>query len=318
MLDIHALRVFYLAAEVGSFTAAAHKLNMTQPAVSMQVRALEEHLQVKLFERSGRAIHLTKAGQALLPRAREIVEMVITTEEFIRMSNDEVLGDLLIGCSLPSTSSVFIQLAARFQAFYPLVRVRIPAMSKSELTEKIISGQMDYGIMSVVNHCAPLECLPLFKDQIVLIAAIDHPFSQRTSIRPQDLTGQHFVCQGEDSACRQAVRDTLRPFGVEVERFDIRMEIGNHSAIITAVECGVGLSFVSRLDAQSALARGTIQIVPVEGVQLSAAVGLAYSNAQAASLVALKFRTFLNHERTRQEIHQLTQKAYARGIQDDG
>ncbi len=311
MLDIHALHVFYEAAQAGSFTSAAHALNMTQPAVSMQIKSLEYHLQVKLFERNGRSMQLTKAGQALVPRAREILDMTIRTEEFIRTANDEVLGDLVLGCSLPSADTVLIHVAARFQQLYPLVRFRIPTVSQKELIDKIVSGQYDFGVMHVIDNCEPLECLPFFKDEIVLIASADHALNQQSPIHPTALVGQRFVCQHEGTACRYAVRDALKPYGVDITQFDVRMEISNHGAIIAAVEYGVGLAFVSRLEAAPALARGAIRIVDIDGVKLTTSIGLAYSTAHSASLAGMKFRAFLAHERTRVEIGRLTQEVYA-------
>lgn len=311
MLDIHALQVFYEAAQAGNFTSAAHNLNMTQPAVSMQIKSLEYYLQVKLFERNGRGMQLTNAGQALVPRARDILEMTVRTEEFIRKANDEVLGDLVVGCSLPSADNVLIHLAARFQQLYPLVKIRIPTVSQGELIDKVINGQYDLGVMHVVNDCEPLECLPFFKDQIVLIASADHSLNQQSPIAPIALLGQRFVCQSEGAACRYAVRDALKPYGVDIDQFDVRMEIGNHGAIVAAVEHGVGLAFVSRLEVTSALARGSIRIVDIDGVNLTTAIGLAYSKAHSASLAGMKFKAFLAHERTHTEIRRITQEVYA-------
>lgn len=310
MLDIHALQVFCEAASSGSFTAAGRKLHMTQPAVSMQIKTLEDHLQVKLFERNGRSMQLTKAGQALIPRAREIIDLTLRTEEFIRSANDEVLGDLVVGCSLPSANEVLIQLVARFHQLYPLVRVRIPTVSKGELVEKIVSGQYDFGIMNVVDRCEPVDCLPLFHDEIVLIAPIGHPFQRQPSVQPRDLLGQRFVCQGEDSACRYAVRDALKVYGVDTDHFDVRMEIGSHSAIIAAVEQGIGLAFVSRVEAAHALARGTIRTVDVSGVSLKTSVWLVFSSIHPHALAGLKFKEFVTHTRTRAEINRIMQATY--------
>ncbi len=311
MLDIHALQVFYEAAQAGNFTSAAHKLNMTQPAVSMQIKSLEYYLQVKLFERNGRGMQLTKAGQALVPHAREILEMTNRTEEFIRRANDEVLGDLIVGCSLPSADNVLIHLAARFQQLYPLVKIHIPTVSKEELIDKILSGQYDLGVMHVLKDCHGLECLPFFKDQIVLIASADHPLNRETRVAPAALVGQRFVCQHEGAACRDAVREAFKPYGIDITQFDVRMEIGNHSAIVAAVEHGVGLAFVSRLEAAPGLARGSIRIVEIDGINLMTSIGLAYSTAHSASLARMKFKAFLAHERTHVEISRMTQEVYA-------
>lgn len=307
MLDVHALQVFCEAARSRSFTAAAHKLNMTQPAVSMQIKTLEDQLQIKLFERNGRSVQLTKAGQALLSRAARIVDLSIQTEEFMRAANEEVLGDLVIGCSLPSTHDILIHLAARFQQLYPLVRIRIPTVSNEELVDKIASGQFDFGMMNIVNYCDPVECLSLFQDRIILVAPAGYPFGHDDAVKPTDLLAHPFVCQGKHSACHYAVRDALSPHDIDISQFDVRMEIHNHRAIIAAVERGVGLSFVSQLDAQTALQRGTIRAIKIDEIDLSTDVGLAYSASHTTSVTGLKFKEFITHAHTHREVKRLIQ-----------
>jgi DNA-binding transcriptional LysR family regulator len=300
-------KCFCEAAHANNFTLAAKKLNMTQPAVSMQIKTLEDQLQVKLFERHGRSMQVTQAGQALIPRARHIIALAIQTEELMRAAKDEVLGDLTVGCSLPSANPILIHLAARFQQLYPLVRMRIPTVSNEELIQKIVHGEYNLGIMQIVKQCDPLECQPLFEDAIVLIAPAMHPFSQRDSIQPAELRGQKFVCQGSSSACRYAVHDALKPYDVDTTQFDVRMEIQNHAAIVTAVEQGVGLAFVSYLDALHGLAKGTIHLVRIDNIYLKTTIGLAFSDAHALSLASLKFRGFMTHPRTQMEINHLIQ-----------
>lgn len=311
MLDIHSLQVFCEAAQLGSFTAAARTLNMSQPAVSMQIKTLEFQLQVKLFERNGRSMQLTKAGQALIPRAQQLIEMAMSTEEFIRTANHEVLGDLIIGNSVPSANHILIPIVAWFQQLYPHVKIRIPAVSGEELVDKVNNGQYDFGIMNVIDRCDPYECIPFFDDQIILIAPLKHEFSQRLEVSPHDLPGQRFVCQGAGSACRYAVRDALRPFGVDIAQFDVRMEISSPEAIITAVQHGIGLAFISRIEAAEAIERGEIRHIKITGTQLKTSVEMAFSVTHAASLAGLKFKAYLMHSRTRTEIERMVHPRFS-------
>lgn len=313
MLDIHALQVFYEAYKTGSFTAAARKLSMTQPAVSMQIKTLEDYLQVQLFERNGRYMRLTNAGQALVPRAKQLIEMAIGTEETIRAANNEVMGDLVIGCSVHSANSVLIHIVSRFQHLYPNVRISIPTVSQDELFHKLDSGEFDLGVLSVFRRCERIQCTPFFDDQIVLVAPVSHPFAEEYAVAPESLLGQQYVCQDDRSACRYAVADALRPYGIDTGQFDIRMELGSHGAIIAAVEHGIGLSFVSLLEAAPALAHGNLHIIDISGVQMVTTVQLAYSKTQAASLAAMKFKAFVEHPQTVAQIQMLTQGVIAGG-----
>lgn len=309
MLDVHALRVFYEAARTGSFTAAARVLNITQPAVSMQIKTLEDYLQVQLFERNGRHIRLTKVGQALMPQAEQIIHLVMHTEENIRTANSQVVGNLVIGCSVPSAHQVLIHLVSRFQQIYPNVQIALPTVSRDELTDRLTSGEYDFGVMNLVSRCDNVECKPFFSDQVVLIAPATHPFAKERDIEPKALLGERFVCQDRHSACRYAVGNALEPFGINVDDFDIAIEVGSPHAIIAAVEHGIGLSFVSQLEAAPRLALGQLSIVEIRGMQLSTPVHMAHSSAHIASPVRLKFQAFMEHPQTIAQIRLLTQGA---------
>lgn len=309
MLDIHALQVFYEAAKTGSFTAAARTLNMTQPAVSMQIKTLEDYLQVQLFERQGRSIQLSKAGQALVPLARQIIDMTIKTEKMLRGSNGAVMGNLTIGTSVPSANRVLVHLLARFQMLYPNVHVSLPLVSQEELLDKLKSGTYDFGVLNLVGRCEHITCMPFFDDRIVLVAPTLSTFTIEREIEPVELLNQHFVCQDHHSACRYAVGDALKPYDIDINEFDIRMEIGSHSAIIAAVEHGVGVSFISLLEAAPALAQGQIRIVDVRGVHLNTHVHMAASDAHIPTPVGIKFQAFMEHPQTIAHIRLLTQGA---------
>ncbi len=309
MLDIHALQVFYEASKTGSFTAAARALNMTQPAVSMQIKTLEDYLQVQLFERQGRSIQLSKAGQALVPLARQIIELTIKTEKTLRGANGLVMGNLTIGTSVPSANRVLVHLLSRFQKLYPNVRVALPLVSREELLDKLISGIYDFGVLNVVNRCEQVACMPFFDDRIVLVAPTMASFTLEREIEPAELLNQQFVCQDHHSACRYAVGDALKVYGIDVNDFDIRLEIGSHSAIIAAVEHGVGMSFISLLEAAPALAQGQLRIVDVRGVRLSTHVHLAVSSTLSSTPVGVKFQAFMEHPQTIAYIRLLTQGA---------
>ena len=309
MLDIHALQVFYEASQLGSFTAAARTLNMTQPAVSMQIKTLEDYLQVQLFERQGRSIQLSKAGQALVPLARQIIEMTIKTEKMLRGANGAVMGNLTIGTSVPSANRVLVHLIARFQKLYPNVRIALPLVSQEELLDKLNSGVYDFGVLNLVNRCEQITCMPFFDDRVVLVAPTQSNFTPEREIEPAALLNQYFVCQDDRSACRYAVGDALKPYGIDINDLDIRMEIGSHSAILAAVEHGIGMSFISLLEAAPVLARGQVRIVDIRGVHLITHVHLAASSAHITTPVGIKFLAFMEHPQTVAHIRLLTQGA---------
>lgn len=306
MLDVHALHVFYEAARAGSFTAAARVLNMSQPAVSMQIKSLEDYLQVKLFEREGRYQRPTKVGQSLISYAQQIIELTNSAEERIREAEGQVVGNLTIGASAPSALHILPHLVARFQMLYPGVQVTMPTVSKDELQEHVMRGEYDFGVVGAVTTCDNVSCMPFFQDHIVLAVPSGHPFAQKATISPHDLLNERFICQGPESGCRKAVSDALESYGVDVTQLDISMSMGSPEAIVMAVEHGLGMSFISVLNAAPRLPLGRLAIVEVEGLSLYTQVYLSYSQFYLTNPVQTKFRDFLRHPQTRSLINMLT------------
>jgi DNA-binding transcriptional LysR family regulator len=306
MLELHALRVFHEAATSGSFTAAARVLHMSQPAVSMQIRALEDYLQVALFDRQGRSVRLTHAGEALVPLARQMLSLAISTEETIREADGEMIGNMTIGCSVPSASRVLVHLVSRFQRLYKNVRISVPMASQDEILEKLRGDTYDLGVLSMAKRHDFIDSQPFFQDQIVLIAPTTHPFALAGEVEPQDLLAEQFVCQDAHSACRYAVSDAMREHGISIDDLAIVMEIGSNSAIIAAVEHGIGLSFVSLLEAAPSLAQGHVSIVRVQGFHLVTDVQLAAGRSHATNPIAQKFLAYVQHPQTQAHLRLLT------------
>lgn len=307
MLDSHALQVFYEAARANSFTAAAKVLHLSQPAVSMQIKGLEEYLQTDLFERNGRYLRLTQAGETLVPLAQQIVQLSVAAEETLRHADGQVSGSLTVGASAFSASYVLPHLVARFQRLYPEVSIVLRTSSQEELVEKLVTGEYDFGVMNVVAQCEHVICRPFFNEQIVLVAPAAHPFAQRKQVKPEELGNERYICQDKTSACRWAVGNALDRYGVDIEMFDIAMEVTSPEAIITAVEHGMGLSFISMLTAAPRLALGRIAIIDVAGVELETSVHIAYHESKLTNPVQTRFKAFLNHPQTRSLISLLTE-----------
>lgn len=307
MLDTHALRVFLEAARTENFTEAGRVLNLTQPAVSMQVKTLEDYLQVKLFERSGRKMKLTKVGQSLLPMAQQIVQLAINTEEAIRASTDKVVGNLVVGSSSAAANYILPNIVMRFQRLYPDVSVSIPVVSRETMMERVACGDYDLGVTTMREPDYDVGYAPFFVDELVLVSPSSHPWSRESAIDPADLLHERFICREPQSGCRAKVAEGLSRLGLNVEQLQMVMEIGSAEALAMAVENGLGMSFVSKPIAVSRLPLGRLSIVHVKGLELTSPVELVYSPVHAASLARTKFLDFVKHPQTRSMIDMLAQ-----------
>jgi DNA-binding transcriptional LysR family regulator len=295
MLDVYGLQVFLEAARAQSFTRAAETLAITQPAVSHQIKTLEDYLQTELFERTGRSIKLTKAGQTLVPLARQAVEMVTSIEEHMHTVDGEVTGDLVIGCSEPSAHYLLPYLLSRFKRIYPNVNMIVPVVSQEILFEKLTSGNYDLGVAGTRYMPGQgLYSFPLYEDRLVLVASSVHPWAQRDSVQLDELIGESFVCRDKHSVCHRVVGSELARLGYDISRLRVVMEIDSPQAQIIAVEHGVGLAFMPLMAVMQRLPIGRLAIVNVERLSLSSAVYLLASGERKHSLIHEKFVKFVN------------------------
>lgn len=307
MLDIHALRVFLEAARTENFTEAGRSLSLTQPAVSMQIRSLENYLQVELFERDGRNIRLTKAGQSLIPMAQQIVQLAISTEENMRSANGRVVGNLTIGCSTASGKYILPHVVARFQKLFPDVRVTIPVVPRERVVEGVLAGTYDLGVVSQRPPGVSANYFPFFTDRLVLIAPVSHKWARKSRIKPEELLAERFICREPSASCRVLTREGLAGLGIDASQLNVVMEVGNPEALAMAVEHGIGVSFVSLLAANPRLMLGRLAIVEVEGLELENQVELMCSGSRPASTVQTHFLDFVEQPQNRLIVNMLAE-----------
>jgi len=245
MLDIHEVQIFLAAAEAGSFSEAGRRLQMSQPAVSQQIRALERRLDVRLFDRSGRHIHLTEVGQAFIPLAREMINLSIRAEETIASMKGEVIGLLRIACSTTAGKYVLPKLIAGFIEKYPGVQVACSVVSREAALEKMIDGTAQLAITSLCEPSRSLEYRPFIVDPVVLIVPPDHPWAARGRIGIDDLYNGRFIIRETNSGTHQSVTQALAEHNISVNSLNTVMILGSSEAIHIAVAEGIGVAFVS-------------------------------------------------------------------------
>jgi len=265
-LNLKDLSVFIAATEYNSFSLAAKYLHMSQPAVSQAVGRLEGEFGLPLFERQGRGLRLTDAGQALRPMASELLANAIRLEETMHSLQGVVVGEMRIGCSTASGKYRLPGLIASFQKQYPQVRVNVLVSSRQGVLNRLLDGSVAFSVVSKKLEHNALECQPFFTDDVILIVAADHPWARTRRIYPDDLLEEPMILREESAGTREVLMDALRRFDISPDMLNVVMELGNAEAIEMAVEEGIGIAFVSRLAASRGLDLGRVVEVEVEGM----------------------------------------------------
>ncbi len=300
MIEVHELQVFLAAAEQENFSAAARKLHLSQPAISFQIQALEQHLNIQLFQRIGRRIALTEAGRDLLPMAREMVNLSSRIEETMCAQQGVVKGQLVIGCSTSPGKYILPRLIGTFHACFPAVHASVEIMDRQTVEAKLSSQEIHLGILGVSSKKKELECWPFFMDELVLIASARHPWADGRTMAPAELRKQDWILREGGAATRQLLLDTLAGCGISPDQLSVSMELGSVEAVEAAVEAGHGVSFVSRVAVRRGLQMGGVKIVPVEGLTVQREIYFARNRLRTCTCAQLKFREFVESPEGRQ------------------
>jgi DNA-binding transcriptional LysR family regulator len=275
VIELSSLRVFLAAAEENNFSQAAKRLHMSQSAVSQHIQAIEQAYNIELFLRRGRSIALSEAGESLLPMAREVLRSARLLEDNLHNINHKVGGDLLIACSTSAGKYLMPPLLSMFQEQYPAVHPRVKVMSRDNVIERLLSQKIPMGVSSKIIEHRDIECQPLFDDRIFLIVPTNHPWAAYGRATPDDLLDQKIIMREEVSGTCETVMQELKKFSISPDMLNVTMELGSSDAIEMAVECGVGIAFVSEMVAARGLAFGRVKKVEVTGMDLKRTVFIA-------------------------------------------
>jgi len=260
------LQVFHTVARLLSFTKAAETLHMTQPAVTFQVRQLEEHFNTRLFDRTHNRISLTEAGGYVYEYADRIFELYQEMENSIREMTGEIRGALTIGASTTIAEYMLPTLLGDFKAKYPDVEIHLKVSNTEGIVSMVENNTIDLGVVEapVTNKNLVVEVCRM--DQLVAILPPKHPVSSSgvTAVSLRDLVGYPFICREEGSGTREVISEYLGKIEGCADSLNISMELGSPEAVKGAVEAGMGVSVVSRATVQKELKLGTLVAVNLD------------------------------------------------------
>ncbi|XID95231.1 LysR family transcriptional regulator [Paenibacillaceae bacterium WGS1546] len=265
-LNVHQLHIFYTVAERGSFSAAALALHMTQPAVTMQVQALEERFGTKLLNRTTKRLELTEAGHRLLPQARKAVELMRDTDEMMMQYAEDLKGRLQFAASLTMGEYVLPRLLGPFLRKFPELSIDMKVMNTTEIIDAVAHQGLDFGIIEAPCDVPGLDAEPVMDDELLLIAPADHPFAAKEQVTLEEAIREPLVLREKGSGTRQIMEDELLRHGVTEDRLRVVSEFGSTGAVKSAVEAGLGLSLLSIWTIKHELALGLLKPVRIAGV----------------------------------------------------
>jgi len=291
-MDTRQLAAFCAVVERRSFSQAAERLGVTQPAVSLQVRALEKRMATQLLDRSGRRVEPTEAGWRLYRGAQRMLALEDQIVSDVAASvGGELSGDLVVGASTGPAAIAVPLVLCEFQLENPEVRVYLTVSDTHTVVERVAARELELGIVGAARRHRGVRFEPFFSDQVILACPPGHRLAGRT-VSLDELRQVPLILMQEGAGVRQIVEDGLRRRGVRLRDLDVRLELGLQESVRLAVEAGYGVTFISRTAVEADLASGRLAEARVEGLDATREISLASATGRTRSRVADTFVTF--------------------------
>jgi DNA-binding transcriptional LysR family regulator len=264
-VNIAQLRTLITVVERGSFSEAARELGISQPAVTMQIQALEADAGATLLDRRYRRIDLTEAGRTLMPYARRVLAEVESARDDIAALSGVVTGHLSIAASTTPGVYVIPRLLGGFLSEHPEVHVTITVHDTAEVAEAIQTGRADLGVTGAIVKGSRAVYAEVGCDELLVICAPDSPFAKLKGVSLTDLAEADWIMRERGSGTRQVAEQLISDRGVDPDELRVVVELGTGEAVVSAVEGGLGVAMLSRQVAEKALALGTVARVDLIG-----------------------------------------------------
>jgi DNA-binding transcriptional LysR family regulator len=291
-MDTRQLAAFCAVVERRSFSQAAEQLGVTQPAVSLQVRALEKRLGTQLLDRSGRRVEPTESGSRLYRGAQRLLTLEAQVlDELAAEAEGELAGALAIGASTGPAAIVVPQLLCEFQAAHPGVRVALEVHDTSTVVELVAERRLELGIVGAAPRHRGVRYEPFGHDEVVLVVPPGHRFAGR-DVDVHELVAETLVVMQEGAGVRRIVEDELRRLGLRLRDLDVRLELGLQESVRSAVLAGYGVTFISRAAVETDLAAGALAEARVVGMNGRREISLARGTGRVPSRIADAFVEF--------------------------
>ncbi len=288
-LTLKQLRIFEAAARHQHFGRAAAAIHLTQPAVSIQLKQLENEMGVPLFEQMGRRMYLTAAGLELLGHTQAVFARLREAEEALRLYRGDEGGELHIAST--TTAEYFVpRLLAEFRRGRPGLKIRLTVRNRESVVRELAENAIDLAMMGRAPENLDTIAVPFAKHPFVIIAAADHPLAGRRKLRLSQLKTEPFLIRERDSGTRHAMG---RHFSARRFHPAETIEIGSNETIKQAVMAGMGVSFLSTHTIALELASGRLAVLDVAGMPVVRNWCVIHRAQKRLSPAAAAFKAYL-------------------------
>jgi LysR family transcriptional regulator, transcriptional activator of the cysJI operon len=292
MIDNFRIRVFRAVAHHLNFSRAAEELLLTQPAVTQQIKALEDEFGVPLFDRGGGHISLTPGGSALLPFAEKMKIISDQAIAAVAGAYGQQAGELALGASQTIGQYLLPNLVAGFLSTNPKVHVTARSGNTDAMLEALMAREIQLALIEGPEQRKDLHIEPFMEDHMVLVVPAGHEWADKT-VELAKLEEEPLLVREFGSGSRRVVEHALAAAGLKSKDLKVSMELDSTEGLLSAVEAGLGVTFVSRWAVRNQLSLGTLKLARVRSLKLSRRFSMAYAAGPEPTGSVGAFRNFL-------------------------
>jgi DNA-binding transcriptional LysR family regulator len=285
------LQVFHAVAKQSSFTKAADTLFMTQPAVTFQIKQLEEHFNTRLFDRGHGKITLTPAGEVVLDYAERILSLSAELDTRINELTGEVQGLLLVGASMTIAEFMLPRVLGEFKVAYPGVKARLTVANSETIEHGVAAHSLDIGLIEAPSHLPGVATEECCEDELQVVCAPGHPLAKLKAVAPKQLLQHPFISREPGSGTREVTDAYFRRAGIAPGDINTVMELGSPDAIKGVVETGLGFAIMSKVIVTKERQIGALVALPLLP-KLTRTLSLVYPREKFRSRLVSSFVEF--------------------------
>jgi len=298
-MNLDYLKTFLELVKLGNFSAVAHKMGISQPAVSFQIQKLEHDLGVRLLNRSQKKVILTDAGKRLLEFARSVDGEESRLLRDLEHLRQDISGDLLIAASNTPGESILPEIISQFLHLNPAVKTQVVVRDSLEVISGVRNGSYEVGFCGAVPASGQgLEWFKIAEDEIVLIVFPGHPLARRKKVSFSEILDEAVITREATSGTQKSLETLLSQAGLNPGKIKPRLVLGSAQAVVSAVEAGAGIAFVSDLAIKKSLELGLVKQLELEELPLKRDFFCIYQDEALNSRLTQEFITFIKTRQT--------------------
>jgi DNA-binding transcriptional LysR family regulator len=285
------LEAFYLVIKRKSFTRAAEELNVTQPAVTIQVKSLEKLLNIKLIQHIGKRVQMTEAGELLYQYAEKIFDLVSDANEKMGDFKKLMRGTLQIGTTKNYARYIMPSLLSEFQRRFPRIKVILDEGNSEDMAKSVLEKKNELALISQLNLDRKIKSIFFSTVEFVLVASPEHRFSQRKSISLRELNGEPVILREKGSGSRTAILRKFQEYGIWPS---VIIEASSLDFIVGYVKQNKGVSFMFKPDIKEELEKGTLKVIIIEEGNIIFFTDIIYHSEKSLSPPGQAFLKMVN------------------------